>query len=247
MKVKDIVDIMEKHFPLELQEKWDKCGLQVGDLSQDVHRIMISLNADIYTLDAAINQGCDMLITHHPFLLDPIDNISKDGIMGKFIYKAIENRISVYSSHTALDNVKMNEWLMEALGVEHIYTGEDGISRYGQLKEEMHTLEFIEHVKNSFGLEHFRYAGTKHKISTIALCGGSGMSLIDQYLGKVDAYITGDTKYHNMKLAYDYNMLIVDVNHHVENIMVSKLKELLQQEVDVDIIEGLSPDYYIYI
>ena len=247
MLVRDIVEIMEKHFPLELQEKWDKCGLQVGDLSQEVHKIMISLNADIYTLEAAINQGCDMLITHHPFLLDPILNISKDGIMGKFIYKAIENKVSVYSSHTALDNVKMNEWLMECLGVKNICIGEDGISRFGELNEELNSDEFITHVKNSFGLEHFRYAGTKNKISKIALCGGSGMSLIDQYLGKVDAYITGDTKYHNMKLAYDYNMMIVDVNHHVENIMVSKLKQLLEQEVDVEIIEGLSPDYYIYI
>ena len=247
MLVRDIVEIMEKHFPLELQEKWDKCGLQVGDLSQEVHKIMISLNADIYTLEAAINHGCDMLITHHPFLLDPINNISKDGIMGRFIYKAIENKVSVYSSHTALDNVKMNEWLMECLGAINICVGEDGISRYGELQKEMTQDEFIAHVKECFGLEHFRYAGTKNKISKIALCGGSGMSLIEQYLGKADAYITGDTKYHNMKLAYDYNMMIVDVNHHVENIMVSKLKQLLEQEVNVEIIEGLSPDYYIYI
>ncbi len=247
MKVRDIVNIMEKHFPLELQEKWDKCGLQVGDLSQDVHKIMISLNADIYSLEEAIQKGCDMLITHHPFLLDPIHNISKDSIMGQFIYKAIENKVSVYSSHTALDNVKMNEWLMECLGVTDIYVGEDGISRYGQLAKPMEVKEFIEHVKESFHLNHFRFAGVKDTISTIALCGGSGMSLIDQYLGKVDAYITGDTKYHNMKMAYDYKMLIVDVNHHVENIMVSKLKELLEEEVDVDIIEGSSLDYYIYL
>lgn len=247
MKVKDIVDIMEKHFPLELQEKWDKCGLQVGDLSQDVSKIMISLNADIYALQSCIEQGCNMLITHHPFLLDPIDNISKDGIMGSFIYKAIENKISVYSSHTAMDNVCMNEWLMEKLGIESIQTGDDGITRFGVLKEPLLLNDFISHIKDSFHIEHFKYAGNKSVISSIALCGGSGMSLINPYLGQVDAYITGDTKYHQAKLAYDYNMVIVDVNHHVENIMVSKLKELLSKEVDIEIVEGLSPDYYVYI
>ncbi len=247
MKVKDIVEIMENHFPLSLQEKWDKCGLQVGDLSQDVHKIMISLNADIYALQSCIDHGCDMLITHHPFLLDPIDNISKDGIMGSFIYKAIENKVSVYSSHTALDNVCMNDWLMQSLGIDHIEVGEDGITRYGYFNESLLFNDFIDLIQTSFGIEHFKYAGTKHMISSVAICGGSGMSLIDPYLGKVDAYITGDTKYHQAKLAYDYGMVIVDVNHHVENIMISKLKELLDKEVDVEIVEGLSPDYYVYI
>ena len=72
MKAKDIISIMEKYYPLSLQEEWDKCGLQIGDRNQDLHKIMISLNADLSTLEEAIQNNCDMLITHHPFLLDPI-------------------------------------------------------------------------------------------------------------------------------------------------------------------------------
>ena len=45
--------------------------------------------------------------------------------MGQFIYKAIENHIVVYSSHTALDNVSMNQWLIEALGVHDIEIGDE--------------------------------------------------------------------------------------------------------------------------
>lgn len=41
-------------------------------------------------------------------------------------------------------------------------------------------------------------------------------------------------------------MLLVDIHHHAENIMVRKLKELLEKEVNVEIIEGSSPDYYHY-
>ena len=69
MKAKDIIDIMEQHYPLSLQEEWDKCGLQIGNQQQEIHKIMISLNADMSTLQEAIEKGCDMLITHHPFLL----------------------------------------------------------------------------------------------------------------------------------------------------------------------------------
>lgn len=67
MKAKEIIAVMEKHFPLSLQEEWDKCGLQIGDQDTEVSKLMIALNADLQTIDEAIEKGCQMLITHHPF------------------------------------------------------------------------------------------------------------------------------------------------------------------------------------
>lgn len=46
MIVNDIIEIMEKHYPLSSQQEWDKCGLQIGDRNNEVHKIMIALNAD---------------------------------------------------------------------------------------------------------------------------------------------------------------------------------------------------------
>ena len=37
MKVRDIIEVMEQHYPLEIQEEWDKCGLQIGDKNSDVN------------------------------------------------------------------------------------------------------------------------------------------------------------------------------------------------------------------
>lgn len=248
MKVKDIVTIMEKHYPLSLQEEWDKCGLQIGDQEQVVHKIMISLNADLMTLEEAIQQHCDMLITHHPFLLDPIINIDKDHFMGEFIYKAIENHISVYSSHTALDNVSMNRWLIEALGVYDIKNGDSsGITKIAKLQQPLSQDEFITLVKQVYDLQHFQYAGWVNKVETVAICGGSGADFLPEFYGKADAYLTGDTKYRHAKNAVDHGILLVDIHHHAENIMVSKLKELLEKEVNVEIVTGTSPDYYTYL
>lgn len=247
MLAKQIIEIMEKHYPLSLQEEWDKCGLQIGDQNQVIHKIMISLNADIPTLDEAIQNGCDMLITHHPFLLDPIINIDRDNFMGGFIYKAIENKVVVYSSHTALDNVSMNRWLIEALGVHDAMPGDaSGITQIAKLNNVMSMNNFLNHVQKTYHLEHFKYAGHADKIETIAICGGSGSDFMSEFYGKADAYLTGDTKYHHAKNAIDHDMLLIDINHHAENIMVSKLKELLEKEVNVEIIEGTSPDYYHY-
>lgn len=247
MKAKQIIEIMEKHYPLSLQEEWDKCGLQIGDKNQDVQKIMISLNADIDSLNEAIEKNCQMLITHHPFLLDPIINIDKDHVMGEFIYKAIENNIIVYSSHTALDNVSMNNWLIEELGVHDIQIGdESGISKMATLNQPMKMNDFINYVQEVYHLDHFKYAGHVDEIQKIAVCGGSGADFIGEFYGKVDAYLTGDTKYRHAKNAVDHGILLIDINHHAENIMVRKLKELLKKEVNIEIIEGASPDYYVY-
>lgn len=247
MKAKDIIKIIEQHYPLSLQEEWDKCGLQIGDQNQEIHKIMISLNADNYSLKEAIQHGCDMLITHHPFLLDTLDNIDKDDFMGQFIFQAIENKVVVYSSHTALDKVSMNRWLLEELGVQDIHVGEDGITHYATLSQSMLMNDFIEHVQKVYHLEHLKYAGQVNEIKKVAICGGSGADFLQDYYGKVDAYITGDTKYHHAKNAVDHQILLIDINHHAENIMVPRLKQWLEKEVDVEIVEGSSPDYYHYL
>lgn len=246
MKANDIIQIMEKYYPLSLQEEWDKCGLQIGDRNQEIHKIMISLNADIASLKEAIDQGCDMLITHHPFLLDPIINIDADDFMGQFIYMAITHHVVVYSSHTALDRVSMNDWLIEALGVHDIESGEDGITRMATLDTPMSMNDFIDHVQNTYHLKHFQYAGHVEKVEKVAICGGSGADFMQQFYGQADAYLTGDSKYRHAKNAFDHHILLVDIHHHAENIMVSKLKALLEKEVNVEIVEGTSPDYYVY-
>jgi len=247
MKASQIIEIMEKHYPLHLQEEWDKCGLQIGDQNQDVDKIMIALDADLASLHEAIKKGCQMLITHHPFLLESFSNIDKGHPMGQFIFEAIENHIVVYSSHTALDNVSMNQWLIEALGVHDIQVGdESGITRIATLNTPMSMNEFLNHVQDTYHLEHFKFAGHVDMVKTVAICGGSGVDFMHLFLQKADAYLTGDTKYHYAKSAVDNNILLVDINHHAESIMVSKLKELLEKEVKIEIIEGTSKDYYHY-
>ena len=63
-------------------------------------------------------------------------------------------------------------------------------------------------------------------ISSIAICGGSGAEDIEQLAGKVDAYITGDTKHRHAKYAIDHDCLLIDPGHHLEVIIEEKLPEL---------------------
>ena len=142
----------------------------------------------------------------------------------------------------------MNDWLIEKLGVHDVCAGEaSGISRLATLNTPMSQVEFINHVKEVYDLEHLKYAGCATTVSKVALCGGSAADFLEEFYGVADAYITGDTKYRNAKNAHDHNILLIDINHHAESIMVSKLKELLEKEVNVEIVEGHFNDYYHYI
>lgn len=99
-------------------------------------------------------------------------------------------------------------------------------------------------IRNTFNLP-VKYAGKERLIKTIAICGGSGSDDLEYLVGKVDAYITGDTKHRHAKYAYDHDIVLIDVPHHIEVIMESKVKDLLKDK-DIDVITSNLKDYYIY-
>lgn len=244
MKALEIIKIMESHYPLACQESWDHCGLQAGNVNTEVNKIMIGLDADIETLKEAIDNNCQMLITHHPFLFNTLTCDTSTPV-GQFIQLAMTHNIVVYSAHTSLDKISMNYWLMEALGCLNIEDAdESNIVKKGVLPDTMKQYEFLDYIKKAFNLQSVRYAGNIKEVSTIAICGGSGGDMIDEVAPQVDAYITGDLKYHSGHKALDHDILLVDVGHHVEVIMVHKLKELLSKEIDCEIVEASSPDYF---
>lgn len=251
MKANKIADYLESFFPLHLQEPWDKCGLQIGTLSKEVNKVMVALNADIWTIQKAISEKCDMLITHHPFLLEKIETIDVEQTQGKCMQLAMQHDLVIYSLHTCLDQgkdgISMNDWLIQLFDVEKIEKYDNvGIGKKGILKEPMDIETFVEKTKKILQIQNIRYAsGTKKNIEKIAICGGSGGDDIEIVAKQVDAFITGDTKYRHAKYAIDHNIALLDIGHHCEVIMEEKLQALLQT-LNIEIVLANSKDYYQY-
>lgn len=244
-----IIEYLENYFPLELQMSWDKCGVQVGNVNQDVSNVMIALNADIESLQKAINHNCQMLITHHPFMLEEINNLDIRNHHGKFVEMAIKNDVLVYSMHTCLDRgkdgISMNDWLINELDVHDVCCYDDyQVGKLGVLNNPCTTDELVERVKTVFNVP-VRLAGRKKEIKTIAICGGSGADDLEKLCDRVDAYITGDSKHRHAKYAFDHDIVLIDVPHHFEVIMEKKVKNLLSC-LDINVIVANSHDYYTY-
>ena len=64
MKAYEIINYLEKYFPLNLQQPWDKCGMQIGDVNQEINRVMVSLNADLQSLQLAIEKAFRKQVFH---------------------------------------------------------------------------------------------------------------------------------------------------------------------------------------
>lgn len=249
MNAVKIINYLESIFPLNLQMSWDKCGIQVGDCNQQVTSIMVALNADIESLQKAIDQNCQMLVTHHPFLLEEIMNLDFHNHHGKFIEMAIKNNILVYSLHTCLDRgkdgISMNDWLINALGVHDVSCYDEfQVGKMALLNQPCMTSELVKKVKDTFNVP-VRLAGKEVEIKTIAICGGSGADDLEQLAGRVDAYITGDSKHRHAKYAMDHDIVLIDVPHHLEVIMEKRLAILLSN-LGITVKEANSQDYYSY-
>ena len=57
MKAYEIMNHLEKYFPLNLQMDFDCCGLQIGSREKEVKKVYIALNADNETLQACIENN----------------------------------------------------------------------------------------------------------------------------------------------------------------------------------------------
>lgn len=249
MRASEIINYLEAYFPLELQMTWDKCGIQVGNKDQDVTNIMIALNADCVSLKKAIEHNCQMLITHHPFMLEEIIDLDCHNHHGKFVEMAIKNDILVYSLHTCLDRgkdgISMNDWLINELGVHDVCSYDDfQVGKMGILNTPLQTVELVKKIKDIFKVP-IRVAGKDKEIKTIAICGGSGADDLSHLANRVDAYITGDSKHRHAKYAIDHDIVLIDVPHHIEVIMEKKLQELLNN-LNVNVMIAASQDYYKY-
>ncbi|WP_353892287.1 Nif3-like dinuclear metal center hexameric protein [Proteinivorax hydrogeniformans] len=98
----------------------DNNGLLVGDSSQKVNKVMVTLDITEDIMEYAIKSKCDLIISHHPIIFGGIDKIDTKSKTGRIIIKAIQNNISIYAAHTNLDVAwgGVNDSLAKKLGLK---------------------------------------------------------------------------------------------------------------------------------
>ncbi len=233
MNVCDVYNFINEFAPFKTAAGFDNAGFLIGDKSAEVTGITVALDCYAGVIDEAVKNGCNLIVTHHPVIFDPLKKITADSR----VYKLIKNGISVISAHTNLDaaNGGVNDCLAKKIGLFNV-TGvgetQDGVFEYriGEINA-MPADDFAAHLAKVLGVR-VKYCGGKGDISKVAICGGSGGSLLCEAaaLG-ADALVTADCKHSAFVDADESGTALFDCGHfNTEDVVIEPLGSMLRKK-----------------
>ncbi len=248
--VQDIINEMEAFAPSKLKEDFDNVGLMVGDKNREVKKVLLALDCTKEVIDEAIENKCEMIITHHPLIFRKPNRIVKGDLLGDKIIKLIENKISVYSSHTNLDAIKdgINDKVVNILGfkkskiIDKSILEDSGIGRIVYLEEPIKTKDLINNIKEKLNIDMLTGHISNEYVSNIAIINGSGSSYFNKaYEMGADCIITGDTSYHFVSDYKELGVTILDAGHFGTEWLafLSAMENIKENIKDVEFVKSI--------
>lgn len=247
-ELSSILESLAELAPLELAEEWDNVGLLVGRAGESVDRVLTCLTITPDVVDEAIETSADLIVSHHPILFRPRQEITFDSVEGAMLIRLIQANIAVYSPHTAYDSAKrgINAQLAETLGLnevlpirpvdEAISAGNSrlaglGSGRIGTLSESMTLQEFTAFVAKKLPSEAgIQFVGDPERtISTAGVaCGSAAEFQGDARRLGADVLLTGEARFHACLEARSNDIALVIAGHYAtERPAVERLAELI--------------------
>ncbi|WP_438711457.1 Nif3-like dinuclear metal center hexameric protein [Aquimarina muelleri] len=119
MQIKEVIEHLEDLAPTAYAEDFDNIGLLVGEPKTIVTGILVTLDTLEETIDEAIQNSCNLIISFHPIIFKGIKKFNGTNYVERVVIKAIKNDISIFAIHTALDNTLhgVNNMICEQLGL----------------------------------------------------------------------------------------------------------------------------------
>jgi len=240
MKILEIYEFLDKLSPFDLQESWDNSGLLVGEFSQDIKTIALSIDVDEALIDSL--ESDTLLITHHPIIFGGLKQLEFSKYPANLIKKMIRKNISNIAMHTNFDQTHLNNFVAEdVLGYKVIK--KEGFDAYLEINEDFFT--FSKKVSKAFELPPVRCVKCHDMVKIAALTTGSGCSLMKSI--DADCFLTGDVKYHDAMEAKSINLSLIDIGHYESEHFFAEilLKHLKNLGLEVIIASSKNPFTYI--
>lgn len=231
---------------------WDNTGLLVDSSSDetisDTIRVLLTIDLTQAVADEAIKSNSTMIMAYHPFIFKGLKSITPQDPQQKSLIKLIQNNISVYCPHTAVDSAKggVNDFLADGISkglneksretIEPNQNDEDcGMGRLVTLTNPVSLADLVKNIKASLNLPYVQVARSRgqdkdHQISKIAICAGSGGSVFRGV--EADLFYTGELSHHEALYFTETGSSIIACNHsNTERAFLSVMKTQLQEEL----------------
>ncbi|MFW8601699.1 Nif3-like dinuclear metal center hexameric protein [Desulfobacterota bacterium M19] len=244
IKLRNIIDILDRVVPPSCAEDWDNVGLMSGHPEQVVKGVLVALDPTRDLLKEAAAVNANLIITHHPVIFRPWRHIRLNEPGAAFVAGAIRNNVAVFACHTNLDAVRhgINDALAGALGILdcrplRAAASEEpvlGLGLSGRLRQPLPGREFLQMLCAVLQQPAVRICGRLPEIiQRAAVCGGSGSDFATaaRHSG-AQIYISGEIKHSTARWAEEVGFCIVDAGHFgTENTGIPVFADLLRGQL----------------
>lgn len=223
MLIDELLKIINTYLPRRTAIEGDKIGLQIQSGKTEVYNILITLEITDKIINEALDNKIDCIITFHPLIYNPLENITESNRVGFLTTKLIQNSIAVISVHTTFDAYieGTSKIFCDALGLDFssfLVENKDlqgyGIGVISYSKEPIKAIDFIENIQNVCYSPIKYCLGKTDNIQKIGIVGGSGSNYIEIAIeNNCDAYVCSDITYHKFHLAKG-RIWLIDVGHY---------------------------------
>lgn len=252
-QLSDLVGVFEKNWPSHHAEEWDAVGLTVGSLSSDVSKILVAVDLTHKVIDEALAHGAQLILTHHPLLLKPVNSVAGQTLKGSLISRLIGASIAVFSAHTNADvqTDGASTAMAKAFGLTGLVplvgaNGGFGHGVLGALPAPTSLADFAKTVSKALPdtARKVVFSGSpEQEISSVAICSGAGDSFLPLVLASsADVYVTSDLRHHPALDAIatprsGNPLALIDVSHWAaESLWVANAAHRLSSEPGLEVI-----------
>lgn len=219
--VRQVYEAMQAIAPLELAEHWDNPGLLV-DCGGQMHRVLTALDITPEVVAEAAAKQCEMIVSHHPVIFDPLKKIGPQDVP----FQLVQAGISAICMHTNLDAAEggVNEVLAGIFGMQDWEVFADGCGRVGEV-EPITVPELARKAQAVLGgrcnrprsgpAVQVKFADSGKTVKRLAVISGAGGSMFEDALAVgADCLLTGEANHHAAIDAVRLGLSLVAAGHY---------------------------------
>lgn len=256
MKVKNIIEYIEKRYPNNSQLDFDNSGANIVNFDDEVKGILVCLDITRDAIEYASRNSINLIISHHPIIFNEIRNIIDDPI-SKRIKLLLKYGINAYSMHTNFDaNLKYGMGILaqnQLFGKKEIKK-EDILEKYkvcdknygiGNIiylnkPKKLNTIYNLISKKFNIDIEKMvLYSDKENKdIEKIIIVPGSGSSDVNLVLNEgADLFITSEIKHNQIIDLLEEGISYINATHYgFEKIFIDCIYRFLKLKFKLKIV-----------
>jgi len=223
-------------------EDWDNVGWMVRPTDTEVTGVTLGVDPSSAALTETLDQGDNVLVTHHPLIFDSLDRLVEDNPTHRVILRACEKGVGIYAAHTNADSMDggLNDYLADRLDLRNCRpirpldeNEEVGLGRIGTLETSDTIRGIRDQLEECLRPTIIESVGPlDREASTVGICSGSGGDFIDGSLTEtVDLYVSADLKHHDVQKARAYDLPLIILDHgEMESVFIDLTRELIEED-----------------